>query len=173
MPIITCPSVLGTGSPSTHLATAPHLRAALQAPVFRGCTLAWGTEVLRPWAVGLGRGEACTSRGVFSSINSQILLRTCSVQRWLAGGAGWGGGEDEQTRESVPSGSFLSIRNAGPEVRAERGHEVVFLPFLQRDPGRGPTIWLGPAAPSVSPLLPDGLGLGGLSPGLRTRVTGG
>lgn len=88
MPVITCPSVLGTGSPSTHLATAPHLRAALQAPVFRGCTLAWGTEILHPWAMGLGRGEACTPRGVFSSINSQILLHTCSVQRWLAGGQG-------------------------------------------------------------------------------------
>ena len=124
--------------------------------------------------MGLGRGEACTSRGMFSSINSQILLHTYSMQRWLAGGTGWGGGKDEQTQESVPSGSFLSIRNAGPEVRAERDlHEVVFLPFLQRDPGRGPTIWLGPAAPSVSPLLPDGPGLGGLRPGLRTRVTGG
>ena len=123
--------------------------------------------------MGLGSGEACTSRGVFSSINSQILLHTYSMQRWLAGGTGWGGGKDEQTQESVPSGSFLSIRNAGPEVRAERDlHEVVFLPFLQRDPGRGPTIWLGPAAPLVSPLLPDGPGLGGLRPGLRTRVTG-
>ena len=133
-----------------------------------------GGQVLRPWAMGLGRGEACTSRGVFSSINSQILLHTYSMQRWLAGGTGWGGGKDEQTQESVPSGSFLSIRNAGPEVRAERDlHEVVFLPFLQRDPGRGPTIWLGPATPSVSPLLPDGPGLGGLRPGLRTRVTGG
>lgn len=122
-----------------------------------------------PWAWGGGRlahPEACSPALIHT-------LHTCSMQRWLAGGAGWGGGEDEQTRESVPSGSFLSIRNAGPEVRAERGHEVVFLPFLQRDPGRGPTIWLGPAAPSVSPLLPDGLGLGGLSPGLRTRVTGG